>query len=437
MKKGGSQSGANRPAKTAKKPIDPKKRLRRRVIFSALGAVIVGAAIGTGVWAFKGHTLLQGIARIVGAHDLTQPENILLIGNNARNPSNPLDIGTKGGGQADIMMVAHIDPKKHQVVLISIPRDALFAMPMYNNPIPKLKTLFFIGAQMQPNQAAQLTVQAVEKFTGMHIDHWIVTDFQGFSDAINAVGGVRMDIPGRIYDPAHSGANLYPGWQTLNGAQALAYIRVRQNTASSYEINDLERDNAQAQLLLALKAKLLNSSNDISHLPGLISTWMKDVVTDMTPGDLLEVASVLHGSGSTMKHINLFNIGDSMQVASAPAPGLNQENYLTGAYYDIIDSTQVSKILKPYGSVGSDTGVPLPSPSTVPVDVYGSQAVVTQLQNAGFHVTWEGNGGTYPDQIMYPAGDMAWGLQVGRALATGNSLVEQGTNSSAVVVYAP
>lgn len=68
--------------------------------------------------------------------------NILLIGNNARNPSNPLAIG-QGGGQADIMMIAHIDPQKHQVVLISIPRDLLFAMPQYSVPIPKIKSLFF------------------------------------------------------------------------------------------------------------------------------------------------------------------------------------------------------------------------------------------------------------------------------------------------------
>lgn len=438
MKKDRSLNGRDKSAKPTtklKKPVDKKKKMRRRIALTAVSAVVLGALIGGAVWAFKGRTFIQGIGHIIGANGLAQSENILLIGNNARNPAGPLDIGTGGGGQADIMIIAHIDPRTHKVALISIPRDALFAMPMYSDPIPKLKSFFFIGAQMHPNAAAQLTVQAVEKFTGMHIDHWVVTDFNGFSDAINAVGGVRMDIPGRIYDPAHSGANLYPGWQTLNGAQALAYIRVRQNTASSFEINDLERDNAQAQLLAALQKKLLNSSNDVLHLSGLISTWMNDVVTDMNPADLMNAAQAL--KGAKIVHINLFTIGDSMQVAGAPAPGMNQENYITGAYYDIIDPSQVYQTLKPYGSTGTYTGMPLPSPSTVPVEVYGSQAVVTQLQNAGYKVTWEGGGGTYPDQINYPSGDMAWGLQVGRTLATGNAVVQEGTNPSAVVVYAP
>lgn len=430
MKKDAGKTQA--PKQMVKKPVSKKVRARRRVILAAVGAVLLGC-VGGIAW---GLSRPGGIDRMVTTFTgtLAAPENILLIGNNARNPKTPLDIGT-GGGQADIMIVAHIDPKTHQVALISIPRDALVAMPQYNNPIPKLKTFFFIGAQQQPNQAAQLTVQAVEQFTGMHIDHYVVTDFQGFADAIDAIGGVRLDVPGRIYDPAHSGADFYPGMQTMDGQQALAYIRVRQNTASSYQVNDLQRDNAQAQLLLALKDKLLKTGNDVIHLPALINTWYKDVVTDMSTNDLIQFAEAVRGA--KMTHINLFNVGDSMQIASAPAPGLNQENYITGAYYDVIDPAQVTKILTPYGSTGASTGITMPDPSQIQVDVYGSQAVVTQLQNAGFKVTLEGSGGTYPDQIDYPSGQMAAGLMVGRALATGNSIVQPGSNSSAVVVYAP
>jgi len=418
----------------AKKPLNKKFRRRRLIAVSAVAAVLVGVGIG---YAFVGKQIrdLSGAVTVILTGDkLTQPENILLIGNNARNPSGPLELGT-GGGQADIMMVVHIDPIKHQVTLISLPRDSLFAMPQYINPIPKLKSFFFLGAQLQPNQAAQLTVQAAQQFTGMHIDHWIVTDFNGFSDAINAIGGIRIDVPGRIYDPAHSGANFYPGWQNMNGAQALAYIRVRQNIASNVAVNDYERNDAQAQMLLALKDKLLNSGNDLSHLSGLLSTWQKDVATDMNSKDLLLAGKAVHGAKIT--HINLGSVGDSMDVVSAPAPGLNQENYITGAYYDIIDSDKVTKTLTPYGSTGGSTGITLPPASQVTVQFYGSQATYQVLKSAGYQVTYMGSSGTYPAQIMYPPQDLTWGLKVGRTLATGNSLVEPGANSSAVVVYAP
>lgn len=410
-----------------------KKRRRRSfvgVFIVLLLAVMIGGAVAYIRYPLVGTsfpnplTLFQSLG----------PTNILLIGNNARNPKGPLDIGD-GGGQADIMMLAHIEPKQHRVILISIPRDMLFAMPQYNVPIPKIKTLFFIGAQMQPNQAAQLTVAGVEKFTGMPINYWIVTDFQGFSDAIDAVGGVRVDVPGRIYDPAHSGANLYAGWQVLNGQQALAYIRVRQNIASSVETNDFERDNAQAQVLEALQQKLLNKESDLAHIGPLINTWYKDVATNMSIEDLLKVASAVHGAKVT--HINLANVGDSMDVFDATVQGINQQSQITGAYYDIIDPAQVTKKLKPYGSQGAWTGVALPKTETIPVDVYASSSYVDELQQAGYQVTvLGGSSGNSQVQIDYPPGELAWGLQVGRTLATGNSIVQEGTGN-AVVVYGP
>ena len=426
------------PGQTAKKERTKGKRLRRRIIIG--GSVGLGiCVVFAGLWAYTrspsggSSNILSGVTHVFSR---VGPTNILLIGNNARNPQGPLDIGTGGGGQADIMMLAHIDPEKHTVELISIPRDMLFAMPQYNISIPKIKSLFFIGAQMQPNQAAQLTVQGVEKFTGMRINYWIATDFQGFSDAINAVGGVRVYIPGNIYDPLHSGADLKAGWQTLNGSNALAYIRVRQNTASEVSTNDFERDDVQAKVLAALQQKLLSGSGDVSHILPLIRTWDKDVVTNMGISDLVKIAKA--SRGAKVSHMNLANVGDSMDVMSAPFHGINQQNYLTGAYYDVVDPAQVTSKLAPFGSMGSWTGVPLPSPKDITVDLYGSSAYAKKLQQAGYHVNVMGSNGTYPVQIDYPSGDLSWGLQVGRTLATGNGIVQQGSSSSdAVVVYAP
>ncbi|MCY0892234.1 MAG: LCP family protein [Acidibacillus sp.] len=428
----------NRPQN--RKMIDKERRKKRRRITAIVGAGIVAVVLGTAFAAVYtsskspsgGNPLDNIITAMVGAPE----ENILLIGNNARNPSGPLDLGT-GGGQADILMIAHIDPKQHKVVLISIPRNVLFAQPQFNNPIPKIKSMFFIGAQLNPNQAAQLSVAAVQQLTGMKINHWIVTDFNGFQDAVNAVGGVRVDVPGRLYDPLHSGANLYPGWQTLNGQQALAFIRIRQNEASStVRVNDFQRMDAEAQVLEALKHKLLSPGTDITSLGGLMATWKKDIATDMNTQDLTALAADL--LGAKVDHVTLGNVGDSMQIASAPLPGINQENYITGAYYDVLSPEHIYAMLKPYGSTGSSMGLPpLPSPSNVPVQVYGSQIVVNELKAAGYPVTWMGAGnGTYPVQIMYPSGDIEWGFAVGRTLATGNGIVEPGSpDPNAVVVY--
>ena len=431
-----------------------KGRLRRRIwILAGITTVVIGMAMVAGQH-FLIHKSVQrsfyqsnkvpssnrisslvtgAVTSFVGQ---IGPENILLIGNNARNPDSPIGIGT-GGGQADIMMLAHVEPANHHVVLISIPRNTLFAQPLFNNPIPKLKTLFFIGAQMHPNQAAQLTVKGVSQLTGMPIQHYVVTDFQGFVDAINAMGGIRIKVQGRLYDPMHSGANLFSGWQTLNGNQALAFIRIRQNAASNtIRVNDFQRMDAEVHVLEAMKNKLLNVGNDLTHLNKLVGTWSKDVVTDMTTKQLLQLAIAIHGA--EMQHVRIGKISDSMQLTSTALPRVNKRNYITGAYYEIISTKDVYRVLKPYGSHGSSTGLPvLPDPAIVKVQVYGSQNYVNKLKAAGFNVQWMGTGrGTYPVHIGYPNGRPAWGWQVARSLETGNSIVSSSSPKlGTVIVY--
>lgn len=411
-----------------------RQRTRRRWIAGFVGVVAV-AAIVAGAWAFtQSPNGGNPLSNFMKTFSPLGPTNILLIGNNARDPKGPLDVGT-AGGQADIMMLAHIVPSQHRVVLISIPRDMLYAMPQYDVSIPKIKSLFFVGAQMAPNQAAQLTVDGVQKFTGMHIDYWVVANFQGFADAINAVGGVRVYVPGRIYDPWYSGANFFPGWQVMNGNMALEYVRVRQNTFSSAGSNDFKRDDAQAQVLTALQQKLLNRQGDMAHIGSLVNTWYKDVATNMSVDDLIKVAEAVHGA--KISHINLASVGDSMDVMSASVQGINKQNQLTGAYYDVIDPQAVTKALQPYGSRGAWTGITLPSPSNIPVEIDTSSAYVSALRQAGYPVTVTGAGGGQSQVVIaYPPGKLAWGLEVGRTLATGNSMIQQGSLGS-VVVYGP
>ncbi|MBX5437375.1 MAG: LCP family protein [Alicyclobacillaceae bacterium] len=376
---------------------------------------------------------LQGIGQFI-AED-RRPVNILLIGNNARGAKDPLSLGT-AAGQADILIVAHIDPAKHQVVLISVPRDTLIAMPEWRVPIPKIKTTFTLGLQEAPEKGPALAMQYVSKLTGLPIHDYIVTHFQGFVDAVDAVGGIRVYIPARLYDPYYSGVNLKPGWQTLNGQQALAFIRVRQNQAGNgYRVNDFQRQQAEMQVLQILKRKLLDSATEPAQLVKLVQLWRKDVATNLSTAELAGLG--MQCSGAAVKTITLGSDRDSMNLASAPLPGINQENYLTGAYYDVLDPAYIAKVLKPYGSAGSDLGLPpLPKPQDVPVTVYGSAAVADKLRKAGFPVTYMGARPVARDAVYYPSGRMPWGWAVARVLGTSNEWVAPGA-SDRVVVYAP
>lgn len=361
----------------------------------------------------------------------------MLIGNNARNATSPLSLGT-AAGQADILIVAHIDPDLHKVSLISIPRDTLIAMPDFKEPIPKIKSSFDLGLQQSPQEGPKLAMKYVSELTGLKINYYVATDFQGFADAIDAVGGIQVNIPERLYDPEHSQANFQPGLQTLNGQQALEFIRIRQNIAgNSYRTNDFQRQDAEMEVLNLLKTKLLTSGISISKIEKLQETWQKDVATNI-PTPML-VGMGLEVSGSQIENIQLGGVKDSMDITDAPVYGINQENYLSGAYYDVLDPSKISNTLKQFGSVGASTGLPLlPNPETVSVNVYGSQLVANELQNANFDTHWinpDSGGGQV--EIYYPQGELMSALAVARVLGTGNELVSPSQVDRVVTVYAP
>ena len=413
---------------------------RGKVLLFVAGIVVVGYATISMAKTSMFKSAIEQVSTSIGRQIVSDPgpTNLLLIGNNARDAKGPLSLGT-AGGQADIMIVVHIDPKEHVLSLISIPRDTLFAMPNWNEPIPKIKTMFTLGLQQSPQDGPKLAMEAVSKFTGLPIQHYIVTDFQGFSDAINAVGGIQINVKQRLYDPEHSGADLNPGLQTLNGAQALAFIRIRQNAAGNdYRINDFQRQQAEMEMLDALKQKLLTPSTDIGRITQLADTWKKDVATDLPTQEMIGLG--LESVGAKINRVTLGSVADSMDLADAPLQGVNTSNYLTGAYYDVLDTGQVAATLRPYGSTGSSTGLPpIPSTGDVPVTVYGSSVVAENLRHAGYTVTWAGPEATGSQvQVYYPPGKMPWGWVVARTLGTANEFVMPSTHDLAsVVVYAP
>lgn len=363
--------------------------------------------------------------------------NILLIGNNARDATNPLSLGS-AAGQADILIVAHIDPDKQKVTLISIPRDTLISMPDWKEPIPKIKSSFELGLKQSPEDGPKLAMEYVSKLTGMKIDYYMVTYFQGFADAVDAVNGIQVNIPKRLYDPKHSGADLQPGLQTLNGQQALAFIRIRQNVAGNgYRTNDFQRQDAELEVLKILKNKLSSQEISLSEIKKLQQIWQHDITTNIPISLLLGLG--MKASGSQLEQVTLGSIKDSMYITKTPVKGMNQDGYLSGAYYDVLDPMNIEQKLKPYGARGAMTGLPpFPDPKTVTVHVYGSQFVANELKNAGFHAVWLGlyhNRGQI--KIYYPSGNLIAGCKVAQVLGTANELVSPAQSAKVVTVYAP
>jgi LCP family protein required for cell wall assembly len=139
------------------------------------------------------------------------------------------------------------------VTAVSVPRDLMVRIPSCRKRDGSRTTPTFA----QFNFAFEFggtacTVRTLEKLTGIRVDHHVVIDFRGFKDMVNAVGGVRVCVTKPINDP-DARVSLKPGARTLNGEQALGYVRARKSLGNG---SDTERMDRQQQFLGALINKV-------------------------------------------------------------------------------------------------------------------------------------------------------------------------------------
>lgn len=411
-----------------------RNRVRRRALMTIL-SVIVGVSVSTAIL-----LVLKPVRQVITGVSATLamgsgPINILVIANNARGvaASDPLGLGT-AAGQADVILLARLDPGAHTIYAITVPRDALVPQPHWHNPVPKIKTLFFMGDQETPPRGPQYLAQAVSALTGLPVNGYIVANFAGFKEAIDLVGGLTVDVKARIYDPQYSGAIFEPGIQHMNGAQALAFIRVRQNQAgNSYRVNDFQRMQAEVEVLGLLRDKLLDPAHAVSLIPRFVAKMKRNIATDLSEDRLVRIGTAM--AGAPVYQVPLGSIADAMLLAPVQIPGINADGYIDESYYDVLDPDAVRHRLAEFGSQPTPGGLPiLPSPRSLRINLYGTEHLALHFEHLGFRQVKIVGPPTGESIVVYPAGDPASGWQVARALGTGNLYVKPGPVDT-VTVY--
>ena len=204
---------------------------------------------------------------------LVSPQNILVIGTDARTPDTKepgaetrgrcLDQQAEGappsggcpGFRADTLMIVRAGGGKFRK--LSIPRDAFTEVEGIGSS--KINAAYSVGG-------ARLQVQTVERFLNVDIDHVVIIDFEGFENLIDAIGGVEVDIDKKFCSTISGGQGGGQGGfslklgkdeHTLNGEDALTFARTRKNDCDpSYD--DLDRANAQQQVLNGIKGRLIS-----------------------------------------------------------------------------------------------------------------------------------------------------------------------------------
>ncbi|MER5889293.1 LCP family protein [Streptomyces sp. NPDC001941] len=181
-------------------------------------------------------------------HQAGRGVNVLLVGIDRRTGISPEDkrrlhVGGKECNCTDVMLLAHLSADGQRASVVSLPRDSYVE---YGDGSARGK----INAAFQRG-GAPLTISTVERATGLHVDHYLETDFTGFEQAVDGLGGATICSAKPLQD-TNSGLRLRPGVHRVTGNTALRYARARHVSPPG----DLGRVRRQQRLLIGMLQRL-------------------------------------------------------------------------------------------------------------------------------------------------------------------------------------
>jgi LCP family protein required for cell wall assembly len=197
----------------------------------------------------------EAAAMVAGrVHASYHPSNgkifVLVIGTDARsgNPTN---------ARADAIHIVGVNARTLRAGILNFPRDSWVTIP--GNGSGKINEALVAGGP-------ELLARTLENLTGIRLDYWVMTGFEGFQRIVGRLEGVKLHLRQDIFDPGGSGANLRAGKRRLGGVDALAFVRTRKSFAGG----DVTRTTNQGRFLIAMLRKL---RAEVARDPAAVLQW--------------------------------------------------------------------------------------------------------------------------------------------------------------------
>ncbi|WP_084725185.1 LCP family protein [Streptacidiphilus melanogenes] len=380
-----------------RRPATPLVKAGRAALATASAVVLLGSGVS---W-ITYHSLADGLntSDALGVTQRHAPPkldnsiNLLLIGLDSRKDMNGNDLPKQfveqdlhagssdiGGYNTNTLILLHIPANGGKVQAFSIPRDDYVetlngdgssqghhkvkeAYGLAKAAIePRLKAQGLTGAalEQQSREAGrEATLATVQQFLGVRIDHFAEVNLLGFYDIAKVVQPVTVCLKHATKDPAMagqgSGADFHAGYNTLDAAQALSFVRQRHNLTNG----DLDRTHRQQAFISSVMYKLKQEGlfDDLGKMQGLLGVVKKDVVLD-SQWNILDFAQQVP---------NL--TGGNVVFNTLPIQGFATRN---GESVNLVDEQQIQRIMHrltsvdPHPSAAAPAGSSPAAPDTAP-----------------------------------------------------------------------
>jgi polyisoprenyl-teichoic acid--peptidoglycan teichoic acid transferase len=405
---------------------EPHRRRKRGLLIalSVVGALvlIMAAIAGGSYWWFsaKVHGANEKIDTATESALATKPPStivsvprtsdsgsgsmdIILLGNDTRGAT------VESAGSSDVIMLLHVDRDLDFLSILSITRDLYVDIPGHDKD--RINSAYYLGG-------APLAITTIKQVFGVDATKYVGVGFQSFEDVIDSLGGVYVDVDRRYTDTPYWPIDLWPGYQLLDGANALLFARYR------FDGNADFGRMARQQRILAAARDQATGWNLPTRLPGLVSTVLGSAATNLSANDMLKLAYwLVKLDGSRIKQIMIKGPG---QMIDGKAVVVVDQATLADAVVDYLTPPQQN----PAGAAAGDflvaaagtrnllSTLAAPAPTTQPASGPGSLADISMWQSAQAAVPFAleapvsiPEGFAYADKM--PKGDGTYGIKVG------------------------
>jgi LCP family protein required for cell wall assembly len=243
----------------------------------ALVSVVVLAFFLHGWKGRNGEARRVKAAPVVQAAPIQPPAHkttILVLGSDKRAQDSSF--------RTDVVVLVTVDPGKGEVSTVSFPRDLVAKVPGYGDD--RINVVMQYGG-------FELMQDTFENSYGARPQYYFMTNFDGFKDLINSIGGVEVEAS----QPLSDACDLYwskagtcevlPGKHLMDGDTALWYIRSRHSS------NDFDRLRRAQEVLNAIFARFM-SMNALARAPELYAQYSANVETNMNIVQMLSLLPV-------------------------------------------------------------------------------------------------------------------------------------------------
>jgi LCP family protein required for cell wall assembly len=224
-----------------------------------LACAVLGSGVAGGYYLYlhravtelkaqKGSDVAKAKTRLHVIASPSQPAIALIAGYDHRAGTGKSLVGSN----SDTLMLVRANPQNHTLSLLSVPRDLWVPIYCHGN-IPTTTSRINSAWSICGANGPTATLDTMEHLTHLPINYLITLDFHAFKQLVNRLHGIYMNVDRRYYIAPHTGTsqiNLQPGYQKLDGGQALSYVRYRHTDS------DIYRTGRQQLFIEALKARL-------------------------------------------------------------------------------------------------------------------------------------------------------------------------------------